>query len=382
VALAPIAALVATLTASAPAHTVAGHTAAGLPRPDHLVVVIEENHSYSDVIGSSSAPYINSLASQGATFTRSFAITHPSEPNYLALFAGSTEGLSSDSCPHTYSAANLGSELIAAGLTFTGYSESMPSGGYTGCTSGDYARKHNPWVNFTNVPSADSRAFAAFPTDFSTLPTVSVVVPNLLDDMHDGTVAQGDTWLQNNIDGYAQWAKTHNSDLIVTWDEDDSSSNNQILTIAVGANVKPGTYSETINHYNVLRTIEDIYNLGYAGSSSSATPITDAFTGGSTQNTVTVTNPGSQSGTVGTALNLQTQASDSASGRALTYSASGLPAGLSIDSATGLISGSPTAAGSSSVTVSAKDSTGAAGSVSFTWTISTSSGGGCNRRSF
>lgn len=370
-ALAPIAALVAPLTASAPAHA-----AAALPKPDHLVVVIEENHSYSDVIGSSSAPYINSLASQGASFTQSFGVAHPSEPNYLALFAGSTEGLSSDSCPHTYSTANLGSELIAAGLTFTGYSESMPSDGYTGCTSGEYARKHNPWVNFTNVPSADNRTFAAFPTDFATLPTVSVVVPNLLDDMHDGTVAQGDTWLQNNIDAYAQWAKTHNSDLIVTWDEDDNSSNNQIPTIAVGAHVKSGTYSETINHYNVLRTIEDFYNLGYAGSSSSATPITDAFTGGSTQNTVTVTNPGSQSGTVGTAANLQIQATDSASGQTLTYSASGLPAGLSINASSGLISGTPTAAGSSSVTVSAKDSTGATGSAPFTWTISPSSGGG------
>ena len=370
-ALAPIAALVAPLTASAPAHA-----AAALPKPDHLVVVIEENHSYSDVIGSSSAPYINSLASQGASFTQSFAVSHPSEPNYLALFAGSTEGLSSDSCPHTYSTANLGSELIAAGLTFTGYSESMPSDGYTGCTSGEYARKHNPWVNFTNVPSADNRTFAAFPTNFAALPTVSVVVPNLLDDMHDGTVAQGDTWLQNNIDAYAQWAKTHNSDLIVTWDEDDNSSNNQIPTIAVGAHVKPGAYGETINHYNVLRTIEDFYNLGYAGSSSSATPITDAFTSGPTQNSVTVTNPGGQSGTLGTAANLQIQAADSASGQTLTYSASGLPAGLSINASTGLISGTPTAAGSSSVTVSATDGTGATGSASFTWTISSSSGGG------
>ncbi len=371
-ALAPIAALAAPLAVSAPAHA-----AAGLPKPDHLVVVIEENHSYSDIIGSSSAPYINALASQGASFTQSFAITHPSEPNYLALFAGSTEGLSSDSCPHTYSTANLGSELIAAGLTFTGYSESMPSDGYTGCTSGEYARKHNPWSDFSNVPSADNRTFAAFPADYSTLPTVSVVVPNLLDDMHDGTVAQGDTWLQNNIDGYAQWAKTHNSDLIVTWDEDDSSSNNQIPTIAVGAHVKPGTYGETINHYNVLRTIEDFYNLTYAGSSSSATPITDAFTGGTTQNTVSVTNPGSQSGTVGTAVSLQVQASDSASGQTLTYSAAGLPAGLSINSSTGLISGTPTAAGSFSVTVSAQDGTGATGSASFTWTIGSSSSGGC-----
>jgi hypothetical protein len=93
-------------------------------------------------------------------------------------------------------------------------------------------------------------------------------------------------------------------------------------------------------------------------------------------NTVTVINPGSQTATVGTAVSLQIQASDSASGQALTYSASGLPAGLSINSSTGLISGTPTTAETSSVTVTAKDTTGASGSASFTWTIS-SGGGGC-----
>jgi len=370
--LAPVAALAAPIAVSTPAHA-----AAGLPRPDHVVVVIEENHSFSDVIGNASAPYINSLAAQGAEFTQSFAVTHPSEPNYLALFAGSTEGLSSDSCPHTYTTANLASELTTAGDTFTGYSESMPSTGYTGCTSGEYARKHNPWANFTNIPTTDNKPLTAFPTTFTTLPTVSIIVPNLLDDMHDGTIQAGDTWLQNNIDGYVQWAKTHNSDLIVTWDEDDNSSGNQVPTIAVGANVKPGTYNETINHYSVLRTIEDFYNLAYAGSSSTATPITDAFTGGGATDTVTVKNPGSQTGTVGAAANLQVSASDSVSGQTLAYGASGLPAGLSINSSSGLISGTPTTAGTSNVTVTATDPTGAGGSASFSWTVNPASGGGC-----
>ncbi len=98
------------------------HAATAIPHPSHVVLVIEENHSYSDIIGSSSAPYINSLAQQGALFTSSFAITHPSEPNYLALFSGSTQGLSDDSCPHTFSGPDLGGELIAASDTFSGYS--------------------------------------------------------------------------------------------------------------------------------------------------------------------------------------------------------------------------------------------------------------------
>ena len=106
---------------------------------------------------------------------------------------------------------------------------------------------------------------------------MSFVIPNLLDDMHDGTVAQGDTWLKNNQDGYAQWAKTHNSLLIVTWDEDDYSESNQVPTLFVGAHVMPGDYSEQITHYSVLRTIENGYGLSALGSAASATPITDVW---------------------------------------------------------------------------------------------------------
>src|SRR5256885_15049384 len=135
-----------------------------LPLPTHIVVVVEENHGYSEIIGSSQAPYINTLASEGALFTNSHAITHPSEPNYLAFFSGSTQGIIDDSCPHTFSAANLGSELIAAKKTFTGYAEGLPSVGSQVCVSGEYARKHAPWIDFSNVPSGDNKPFTSFPT--------------------------------------------------------------------------------------------------------------------------------------------------------------------------------------------------------------------------
>ena len=253
--------------------------ASTVPQYSHVVVVVEENHSYSDIIGDTGdAPYINQLANGGALMTSSYAVSHPSEPNYMALFGGDTFGLSSDKCPVSEGdTANLGSELLAAGDTFVGYSEDLPSAGSTACSSGDYARKHSPWVNFSNVPSSDSQPFSSFPTDYTTLPTVSFVIPNLQDDMHDGTISQADTWLNNNLSAYATWAQSNNSLLIVTWDEDDYSESNQIPTIFYGAGVTTGTYDENINHYNVLATLETMYGLNEVGNSSGATPITDIF---------------------------------------------------------------------------------------------------------
>jgi hypothetical protein len=253
--------------------------ASSIPQYSHVVVVMEENHSYSDIIGDTTdAPYMNQLANSGALMTSSFGVSHPSEPNYMALFAGSTFGLSSDKCPvNEGTTANLGSELLGAGYTFAGYSEDLPSTGSTACTSGDYARKHSPWVNFSNVPAADSLPFTSFPTDYSTLPTVSFVIPNLQDDMHDGTISQADTWLNDNLSAYATWAQSNNSLLIVTWDEDDYTENNQIPTIFYGADVTTGTYDENINHYNLLATLEQMYGLNEVGSSSGATAITDIF---------------------------------------------------------------------------------------------------------
>jgi phospholipase C len=251
--------------------------AATLPSPAHIVVVMEENHSYSQIIGSPDAPYVNTLADEGASFTNSHAISHPSQPNYLALFSGSTQGVTGDSCPHSFSVANLASELIAAKKTFTGYSEGLPSTGSQVCTSGEYARKHAPWTDFTNVPTTDNVPFSKFPTNYANLPTISWVIPDLLDDMHDGTIQQADSWLQTHIAGYLAWAQDNNSLLIITWDENNGAAGNDIPTIFVGPMVKPGQYKEDITHYNVLRTLEAIYGLPYAGNSNSVTTITDVW---------------------------------------------------------------------------------------------------------
>ncbi|KDN24196.1 alkaline phosphatase family protein [Amycolatopsis rifamycinica] len=253
-------------------------TAAAVPAFDHIVLVMFENKKYSSINGSSSAPYFNSLASQSAKFTNSFAITHPSQPNYVALFSGATQGVTDDSCPANLGAkANLGRQLIDAGKTFKGYSEAMPSDGYTGCSSGTYRRKHNSWVDFSNVPAASNVRFSAFPSDFTQLPTVSFVTPDMCSDMHDCSIGTGDSWLKNHLDAYAQWAKTHNSLLITTFDEDSGTSVNQIFTTFTGANVKVGSYSESINHYTVLRTIEAAYGLPGIGNAASKSPILDVW---------------------------------------------------------------------------------------------------------
>jgi acid phosphatase len=246
-----------------------------VPAFDHIVLVMFENHAYSQINGSSSAPTFNSLAGQGAKFTQAYGITHPSQPNYAAIFSGSTQGMTSDSCPHTFSTDNLGKQLIAAGKTFKGYSESMPSAGYTGCSSGQYQRKHNSWVNFSNVPTASNLRYSDFPSsaNYATLPTVSFVTPNMCNDMHDCSVGTGDTWLKNNLTAYATWAKTHNSLLVITFDEDNGGSSNHIFTAFVGAHTQVGTFSNQINHYNVLSTIESSYGLAHLNSAAEITNI-------------------------------------------------------------------------------------------------------------
>jgi acid phosphatase len=251
-----------------------------LPRYDHIVIVIEENKGYSEIIGNTSAPYINSLAAQGMSFTDSHAVTHPSQPNYLDLYSGSDQGVFGDICPSSaFQSPDLGGQLISANLSFAGYSEGLPQAGSLVCTNSatHYARKHNPWSDFADSSGATTNLpYSSFPTTtdgYSTLPTVSFVVPNLNDDMHDGSIQQGDTWLQQNMDAYAQWAKTNNSLLIVTWDEDDNTSANQIATIFVGQHVQVGTNNTTINHYNVLRTLEDMYGLPPANNAANASDI-------------------------------------------------------------------------------------------------------------
>lgn len=265
-----------------------------LPVYDHIVIVVEENKDYEQIIGNPAAPYINGLAREGASLSRMFAEEHYSEGNYFWLFSGSNQGVGFVDVvpPANMTAENLGHQLFMTKHSFAGYSEGLPEISSLVPRTTRYARKHVPWPSFVNLPhgntpdtSSNLRYPQDFPTDFKNLPTVAFVIPDLIDDMHDGGLASsirtGDGWLKDHLDAYYQWAKQNNSLLIVTFDEDDralaggltdpASANrrmqNHIATIFAGAHIHPGQYQEGngANHVTLLRTLEAMYGLSRSG---------------------------------------------------------------------------------------------------------------------
>lgn len=264
------------------------NTKPSLPRPDHIVIVMEENHGFDQIIGSPSAPYINKLAKEGALMTESHGLEHPSQPNYIGLFCGDLMGVNSSGCLYKkirhYTTPNLGAALLSKGYTFAGYSETLPADSFLECDNGRseltgghlYARKHSPWVNWlgdevNQLPYAVNKTMDDFPGDFNDLPTVSFVIPNMDNDMHNYTdsvdmIRRGDDWLKEHLEAYVEWAKDNNSLLVLTYDEDDFTPENHIATLFIGEMVKPGEYADSVNHYNVLRTVEEMYDLKKSGS--------------------------------------------------------------------------------------------------------------------
>ena len=247
------------------------------PRPAHVVIVVEENRTLAQVVGSASAPYLTTVARSGALFTHAYGIMHPSQPNYFALLAGLTND-NGDGCPARgvpAAAPNLASEALAAHLTFAAYSESLPATGFMGCWAGTYAQKHAPWTHFTNIPQRLHRPLSAL-TSFDALPTIAFIVPNVDDDMHDGTIKQGDDWAQRHLAPLLKWAATHDTLVVFTWDEGYDKLNS-IPTMFVGPMIRAGRYSERIDHYRILRTLEDLYGLAPTGKAATVAPITSIW---------------------------------------------------------------------------------------------------------
>jgi acid phosphatase len=257
----------------------------------HVFVVLMENNSYAEVWNTSSSPYITSLGNAFARATNYKAATHPSLPNYLDLFAGSNYGITTDCSPSTSchsTAINLADNLEAKGLSWKGYMESMPSTCYL-TTSGNYAPKHNPLVYFDDIYKNATRcaahdvpytALAGDLASASTTPNYAFITPNLCNDMHDCSVATGDTWLKNNLPAIlnSPACTVDNCLLALTWDEDDSSQSNQVLTIFAGSAAKTGgaTSSAAYTHFSLLRTIENIFGLPtLTNNDAAASPMSD-----------------------------------------------------------------------------------------------------------
>lgn len=257
---------------------------AAVPALDRVLVVVMENKSFTQV---ATQPYATTLRSQGATFVNSFGVTHPSQPNYIALWAASTLGVTNNNCPAPgapFLAENLGHLCEANGVSWRAYSENLATAGSTACSfdgsasSGLYTRKHAPWTQFANLDHTRERPWTDLATDIAnqTLPRLAFLVPNNCHNSHNSTtpgctIADADAWMAANLPGLIS-ALGPRGLLVLTWDEDDNVSGNRVLTVFVGPPVIPGAVStQTITHYTLVRTICDALGLPpFAGAAGEA----------------------------------------------------------------------------------------------------------------
>lgn len=258
-----------------------------LPSLKHVWLFVMENHSYGEIIGKSSAPYINRLSLTYGLATRFFARRHPSLPNYLSMIAGSAIGCESDTCVPGYGGATLAGQLAAAHLSWAGYFEDLPQAGYTGPDAGGYVRHHNPFVYFTEVTSSAPMRNSIRPlTDFAgslkAPPAFSMIVPNDDHNMHSGTVKAGDDWLKAYVAPVLASAAFKDGGLIlITWDEANMSDTSgccasymrggHVPTIVIATGGKRG-FQSTVDHttFSICSTIEDGFHLGHVRKAGSA----------------------------------------------------------------------------------------------------------------
>jgi hypothetical protein len=237
------------------------------------------------VIRNSAAPYINSLARRYGLATASYAITHPSLPNYLALTSGSTQGITSDCTSCQVSASNLVDQLEAAHVSWRAYLEDYPGHCFTGAGAGEYAKKHAPFLYYDDVVRSPSSCrnlvgFGALASDLrhGQLPRFIWITPNLCDDMHDCSVATGDRFLARTVPPLLRELGPHGF-LILTWDEGTASSTagccsgaaagGNIATIVAGPGARRGARTaKPVDHYAVLATIEDALALPRLGAAA------------------------------------------------------------------------------------------------------------------
>ena len=264
----------------------------GQPTFSHVVLLVEENHSYSEVIANPSMPYFNGLASRYGLATQYFAVAHPSLPNYFALTTGLPE-TSDDNFSGTITDDNIVRELVKAGRTWRAYLESIPSAGYLGGDFGPYLRHHNPFSYFSDVQQDSAQAanivpFSQFSSDVANnaLPQYSFVAPDVNDDAHDGSLADADAWLKNNIAPLlASSSFLSNGLLIITFDEgaqsDVEHAGGHVATLIISPQSKSGYQSQTLyQHPSVLRlSLEALGVNHFPGTAATAADMIEFFQG-------------------------------------------------------------------------------------------------------
>ena len=269
------------------------------PSYSHVIWIWMENHSFTDIIGNTSqAPYLNSLASECGLATNYHNLSHPSLPNYIGGTSGLTltqiNAFSSD-CSPSRKCSTSAASIFSQGETWKAYEESMPSN-CDKSNSGEYAVRHNPPPYYTTLSGCATFdvPYTQLSADLAagTLPAFSFVTPNLIDDMHDGTIADGDTWLSNNLPTILNSSEYQSGStaIFITWDEGSGGSTSEncatnttdascrVATIVVSPSTPAGATSATLfNHYSLLGTAEQLLGLPALGQAASSPTMTAAF---------------------------------------------------------------------------------------------------------
>jgi hypothetical protein len=258
------------------------------PSLGHLYLVLMENKDYHRVIGSPEAPFINSLASRYTLAEQYYTVANPSLPNYLALLSGSTLGVDNDCTDCFFDAPNLADEIEAHGRTWRSYQEDLPGPCFLGVSAGGYALRHNPFLYFRAIRDDPQRCQNVVPLDqleidqaSGTLPDLVWVTPNLIHDMHDGSVADGDRWLAPFVSSVLESSAWQPNDaFVLVWDEGNTpvdagccggGTGGHVPMIIVTQTGTSGTrITRRLTHYSLLASIEQAWGLPALGHSGDA----------------------------------------------------------------------------------------------------------------
>jgi len=280
-----------------------GGSSGGVPHFDHVLIVVEENHSYNSVIGSPSMPYLNGLASKYGLATQYYADAHPSLPNYFELTAGeglSITGFEGDSFNGVVTQDNVVRALTAAGKSWKCYAEALPALAYLGGDSGAYLQHHDPFVYFSDVQSSPAQAgnivsSVQLDSDIAnnSLPDYAFIVPDVNDDAHncpagmstcsdDQKLAAADQWLSAHIGPLVTGPAFQNSLVVVVFDESDLSDTafggGQVAAVIASPLAKPGYQSKTVyQHESTLRLMMEGLGVTDLPGGAATAPDMDEF---------------------------------------------------------------------------------------------------------